>query len=145
MDGKEPEMEFNLLDEPWIVVKTKANETKTWSILELFEHAHEAQELAGEIPTQDIAIMRLLLAIMHGAFVTENIETVDDAIELWTDLWKEKQFRFDEIKAYLEPYHDRFWLFHPTQPFYQSAHIQQNMDAYKIAKTKKETISSKSN
>lgn len=145
MDGKEPEMEFNLLDEPWIVVKTKANETKTWSILELFEHAHEAQELAGEIPTQDIAIMRLLLAIMHGSFVTENIETVDDAIELWTDLWKEKQFRFDEIKAYLEPYHDRFWLFHPTQPFYQSAHIQQNMDAYKIAKTKKETISSKSN
>lgn len=72
MDGKEPEMEFNLLDEPWIIVKTKANETKTWSILELFEHAHEAQELAGELPTQDIAIMRLLLAIMHGTFVTEN-------------------------------------------------------------------------
>ena len=137
MDGKEPEMEFNLLDEPWIIVKTKANETKTWSILELFEHAHEAQELAGELPTQDIAIMRLLLAIMHGTFVTENIETVDDAIELWTDLWEEKQFRFDEIKAYLEPYHDRFWLFHPTQPFYQSAHIKQNMDGYKAAKGKK--------
>ena len=145
MDGKEPEMEFNLLDEPWIIVKTKANETKTWSILELFEHAHEAQELAGELPTQDIAIMRLLLAIMHGTFVTENIETVYDAIELWTDLWEEKQFRFDEIKAYLEPYHDRFWLFHPTQPFYQSAHIQQNMDAYKAAKMKKEVVPSESN
>ena len=137
MDGKESEMEFNLLDEPWIIVKTKANETKTWSILELFEHAHEAQELAGELPTQDIAIMRLLLAIMHGTFVTENIETADDAIELWTDLWEEKQFRFDEIKAYLEPYHDRFWLFHPTQPFYQSAHIKQKMDEYKVAKGKK--------
>lgn len=137
MDGKEPEMEFNLLDEPWIIVKTKTNETKTWSILELFEHAHEAQELAGELPTQDIAIMRLLLAIMHSAFVTEKIETVDDAIDLWTDLWEERKFRFDEIKAYLEPYHDRFWLFHPTQPFYQSAHIKQNMDAYKAAKGKK--------
>ena len=137
MDGKEPEMEFNLLDEPWIVVKTRANETKTWSILELFEHAHEAQELAGELPTQDVAIMRLLLAIMHGTFVTDEIETADDAIELWTDLWEKKQFRFDEIKAYLEPYHDRFWLFHPTQPFYQSAHIKQNMDAYKETKGKK--------
>lgn len=137
MDGKEPEMEFNLLDEPWIIVKTKTNETKTWSILELFEHAHEAQELAGELPTQDIAIMRLLLAIMHGAFVTDEIETADDAIDLWTSMWEEKQFRFDEIKAYLEPYHDRFWLFHPTQPFYQSAHIKQNMDAYKAAKGKK--------
>lgn len=145
MDGKEPEMEFNLLDEPWIIVKTKTNETKTWSILELFEHAHEAQELAGELPTQDIAIMRLLLAIMHGAFVTDEIETADDAIDLWTSMWEEKQFRFDEIKAYLEPYHDRFWLFHPTQPFYQSAHIKQNMDAYKAAKTKKETASSRSN
>ena len=130
-------MEFNLLDEPWIIVKTKTNETKTWSILELFEHAHEAQELAGELPTQDIAIMRLLLAIMHGAFVTDEIETADDAIDLWTSMWEEKQFRFDEIKAYLEPYHDRFWLFHPTQPFYQSAHIKQNMDAYKAAKGKK--------
>lgn len=137
MDGKEPEMEFNLLDEPWIIVKTKANETKTWSIMELFEHAHEAQELAGELPTQDVAIMRLLLAIMHGAFVTDEMETADDAIELWTDLWEEKQFRFDEIKAYLEPYHDRFWLFHPTQPFYQSAHIKQKMDEYKVAKGKK--------
>lgn len=137
MDGKEPEMEFNLLDEPWIIVKTKTNETKTWSILELFEHAHEAQGLAGELPTQDIAIMRLLLAIMHSAFVTEKIETVDDAIDLWTDLWEERKFRFDEIKAYLEPYHDRFWLFHPTQPFYQSAHIKQNMDSYKDAKGKK--------
>lgn len=137
MDGKEPEMEFNLLDEPWIIVKTKTNETKTWSILELFEHAHEAQELAGELPTQDIAIMRLLLAIMHGAFVTDEIETADDAIDLWTSMWEEKQFCFDEIKAYLEPYHDRFWLFHPTQPFYQSAHIKQNMDAYKAAKGKK--------
>ncbi|WP_036378707.1 type I-E CRISPR-associated protein Cse1/CasA [Mitsuokella jalaludinii] len=137
MDGKEPEMEFNLLDEPWIIVKTKTNETKTWSILELFEHAHEAQELAGELPTQDIAIMRLLLAIMHGAFVTDEIETADDAIDLWTSMWEEKQFRFDEIKAYLETYHDRFWLFHPTQPFYQSAHIKQNMDSYKEAKGKK--------
>lgn len=137
MDGKEPEMEFNLLDEPWIIVKTKTNETKTWSILELFEHAHEAQELAGELPTQDIAIMRLLLAIMHGAFVTDEIETADDAIDLWTSMWEEKQFRFDEIKAYLETYHDRFWLFHPTQLFYQSAHIKQNMDSYKEAKGKK--------
>lgn len=137
MDGKEPEMEFNLLDEPWIIVKTKTNETKTWSILELFEHAHEAQALAGELPTQDIAIMRLLLAIMHGAFVTDEIETADDAIDLWTSMWEEKQFRFDEIKAYLETYHDRFWLFHPTQPFYQSAHIKQNMDSYKEAKGKK--------
>lgn len=145
MDGKEPEMEFNLLDEPWIIVKTKTNETKTWSILELFEHAHEAKELAGELPTQDVAVMRLLLAIMHGAFVTDEMETADDAIGLWTDLWEEKRFRFDEIKAYLEPYRDRFWLFHPTQPFYQSAHIKQNMDEYKEAKTKKETVSPENN
>ncbi|WP_295715841.1 type I-E CRISPR-associated protein Cse1/CasA [uncultured Mitsuokella sp.] len=137
MERQDPEKEFNLLDEPWIIVKTKSNETKTWSILETFAHAHEAQSLAGELPTQDIAIMRLLLAIMHGAFVHENVQGIDSAIKLWHELWNLKEFPYDIIETYLEPYRDRFWLFHPTEPFYQSAHIKENMDAYKAAKGKK--------
>jgi len=128
---------FNLLDEPWIVVKTENNKTQMWSILEVFKHAHKAKMLAGELPTQDIAIMRLLLAIMHGAFVSKKIGNVDDAVELWTELWNLKKFPYEIVEAYLERYRERFWLFHPTQPFYQSANIKENMDKYKVGKGKK--------
>ena len=125
------------MDEPWIVVKTERNRTQMWSILDVFKHAHDAKRLAGELPTQDIAIMRLLLAIMHGAFVSEKVENVDDAVNLWRELWDLKQFPYEIVESYLEKYRDRFWLFHPTQPFYQSAHIKENMDKYKAGKGKK--------
>lgn len=137
MDRYEPEKEYNLLDEPWIIVRTKENNRKMWSLLDTFAHAHEVVALAGELPTQDMAIMRLLLAIMHGAFVNEQIEDCDDAIGLWRELWEMKQFPFELIQDYLERYRERFWLFHPTQPFYQSAHIKEKMDDYKRQKGKK--------
>ena len=137
MHKYEEEKCFNLLDEPWIIVKTESNKTQMWSILDVFKHAHDAKMLAGELPTQDIAIMRLLLAIMHGAFVSEKIENVDDAVNLWRELWDLKQFPYEIVESYLEKYRERFWLFHPTQPFYQSAHIKENMDKYKVGKGKK--------
>lgn len=127
----EREIEFNLLDEPWIIVRTKSNETKTLSLLEVFQQSHEIQALAGELPTQDIAIMRLLLAVMHAAFIDERVEDSEDAVDCWMELWGMKKFPFDIIREYLEQYRDRFWLFHPTQPFYQSAHIVENMAKYK--------------
>lgn len=137
MCNHEEEKCFNLLDEPWIVVKTDNNNTQMWSILEVFKHAHEAKMLAGDLPTQDIAIMRLLLAIMHGAFVSAKIKNVDDAVELWTELWNLKEFPYEIVESYLDKYRERFWLFHPTQPFWQSTHIKGNMDKYKTDKGKK--------
>lgn len=133
----EQEKAFNLLDEPWILVKTRSNETKIWSILDTFQYAHEAQALAGELPTQDFAIMRLLLGIMHAAFINENIEDQEDALECWKELWEMKQFPFSIVREYLEQYRERFWLFHPTCPFYQSANIVQNMRQFKADKGKK--------
>lgn len=126
---EELEKEFNLLDEPWIVVRTTGNVTKEVSILDLFAHAHEYRGLAGELPTQDIAVMRLLLAVMHAAFVTEDIEDRDDAVELWKALWENRKFPYEVIEQYLEEYRERFWLFHPETPFYQLANIRQAMDS----------------
>lgn len=134
---EELDIEFNLLDEPWIIVRTKSNETKTLSLLEVFKQAHEIQALAGELPTQDIAIMRLLLAVMHAAFIDDRVEDSEDAVDCWMELWGMKKFPFDIIREYLEQYRDRFWLFHPAQPFYQSAHIVDNMAKYKAGKGKK--------
>lgn len=134
---EEREKEFNLLDEPWIIVRTRSNETKALSIMDVFQQAHEIQALAGELPTQDIAIMRLLLAVMHAAFINSNVEDNEDAADCWMELWEMKKFPFEIIRDYLEQYRERFWLFHPTQPFYQSAHIVENMEKYKASKGKK--------
>jgi CRISPR system Cascade subunit CasA len=137
VEVQQAEKEFNLLYEPWILVKNKQNETKEWSLLDVFKHAHEAQQLAGELPTQDVAIMRLLLAIMHGAFVTSDIEDAEEAMTLWKELWELKQFPYDIIESYLKKYEDRFWLFHPQHPFYQVNDIVDVMNCYKAAKGKK--------
>ena len=136
MEEKQPEKEFNLLDEPWILVKTRTGEVKEWSILEVFRYAHEAQHLAGELPTQDIAVMRLLLAIMHGAFITSDIDDDEMAIACWQEMWAEKKFMYEVVAEYLERYRERFWLFHPEQPFYQVANLKSVMDEYRIKNVK---------
>jgi CRISPR system Cascade subunit CasA len=137
METQQAEKEFNLLYEPWILVKNKQNETEEWSLLDVFKHAHEVQQLAGELPTQDMAIMRLLLAIMYGAFVTNDIEDAEDARNLWQELWELEQFPYDIIERYLKQHEERFWLFHPQYPFYQVADIEDIMNCYKAAKGKK--------
>ena len=136
MEQKQPEKEFNLLDEPWILVKTRTGEVKEWSLLEVFQHAHEAQQLAGELPTQDIAVMRLLLAIMHGAFITSDIDDDEMAIACWKEMWAEKKFMYEIVAEYLEQYRERFWLFHPQSPFYQVANLKSAMDEYRIKNVK---------
>ncbi len=131
MAEKETEKEFNLLDEPWILVRLPDNEVKEWSVLEVFQHAHEAKQLAGELPTQDIAVMRLLLAIMHGAFITNDIDDEDAAMECWQEMWAEKKFMYEVVEEYLGHYRERFWLFHPEEPFYQVAELKSVMDEYR--------------
>ena len=133
MEEKQLEKEFNLLDEPWILVMTRTGEVKEWSLLEVFQHAHEAQQLAGELPTQDIAVMRLLRAIMHGAFITSDIDDDEMAIGCWKEMWTEKKFMYEVVEEYLERYRERFWLFHPQYPFYQTANLS-NGTEYDIKK-----------
>lgn len=59
---------FNLLDEPWIrVVRPDAAEVEV-SLTEALLGAHTYTDLAGELPTQDVAVLRLLLAVLHTVF-----------------------------------------------------------------------------
>ena len=57
---------FNLLDEPWIsVVYDGKGSTKDVSLQDLFTNAHQYKELAGDTKTQDFAVLRVLLAVLH--------------------------------------------------------------------------------
>ncbi|MFR5070193.1 MAG: type I-E CRISPR-associated protein Cse1/CasA [Eubacteriales bacterium] len=62
------ECEFNLLDEPWIKVMKRDGTIDEVSILTVFEQAHLYTDLAGELATQNVAVLRLLLAVLHTVF-----------------------------------------------------------------------------
>jgi CRISPR system Cascade subunit CasA len=126
------ERKFNLLDEKWIFVMNKDGSREEISLLEIFKRAPELAGLAGELPTQDIAILRFLLAIMHGA-LARAISNEDDALDLWEEIWKAKHFPDEKIAEYLEKWRDRFNLFDETYPFYQVAGMTAGTE-YKASK-----------
>ena len=61
-------MEFNLLREPWVRVRTQDGTIRTVSLTDALLHAHAYVDLAGEMPTQDAAMLRLLLAVLFTVF-----------------------------------------------------------------------------
>ena len=62
----EPAMkEFNLLYEPWIRVMRPDASVEEVTLPDALIHAHEYLSLAGEMPTQDVAMLRLLLAVLR--------------------------------------------------------------------------------
>ncbi len=118
--------EFNLLDEDWIRVLCSDYTIKEVSLMDALIHAQSYRDLAGELKTQDVAVLRLMLAVLHTVFSRVNVEGVSDpiedeetAVERWAELWTNKQFPEEAIRNYLESYRDKFYLFHSKYPFYQ--------------------------
>lgn len=125
---------FNLLEEPWIRTMRPDGSTATVNLLELFEHAHEFKDLDGETPTQNIAVLRFLLAILHAVYGKRSEgyrsvydgeplppKTTEDYAMRWFALWDKKAFEAPVIAEYLTVYKDRFWLIDDKKPFYQVA------------------------
>lgn len=119
--------EYNLLYEKWIIVLNKKGETESVGLIELFDRAHEFVTLSGEIPAQDMAVMRLLIAILYATYTRgdnfgklSDLRDDDDAVEFWNRLWIRGHFDSGLIKDYLKCYEERFYLFHPEYPFYQA-------------------------
>ena len=114
--------EFNLLDEPWIKVIDKNCVIHEVSLLELFEQAHTYKDLCGELPTQDFAMLRLLLAVLHTVFSRYDVngdelllDDACDALERWNKLWENKRFPSEVITEYLKSQKENFYLFHPER------------------------------
>ena len=123
---------FNLLSDPWILVRNNLGEIEELSILEAFRRAHELDCLEGELPTQNVAILRFLLAILYAVFtrvdekgapsVLEDLDLAeqrDVALGRWKALWDMPELPMQPIQQYLDYYQDSFWLIHPEKPFYQ--------------------------
>lgn len=144
---KTDKAEFNLLREPWIVVMKDDGTTEEVGLIEVFDRAHQFRSLAGELPTQDIALLRLLLAILHCVYGRFNPQgefeplyddgsstvTPEDVFRRWRMIWEEGRFSHPILRKYLEHYEERFWLFHPERPFYQVPELDKATD-YTAAK-----------
>ncbi len=131
------EIEFNLQDEPWILVINNKCEIVEVSLIEALLNAHIYKDLKGEIPTQDVAILRILLAILHAIYsrVDEEgqVSQLDDedeeeALNRWKKIWDKKHFSEKAITEYMKKWHERFWLFHPERPFGQVANLKNGTD-----------------
>lgn len=135
---------YNLLDEKWIRVASKDNVEKV-AIKELFADAAKYKELAGDMKTQDFAVMRVMLAILHTVFsrfdsngdpyeffevdkesflqigeLEENyLDDYEDALyQTWIDIWNAKEFP-KVVYEYLEKWRERFFLYDDKYPFFQ--------------------------
>lgn len=121
------DIEFNLLDEKWILARKSDCTVDELSLTDALLKSHEYVELAGELPTQNVSILRLMLAVLHTVFSRYSpqgepspLYDSDDAEYRWKELWNAGRLPEKPIRDYLASVHDRFWLFHPDRPFYQT-------------------------
>ncbi|MFT4088106.1 MAG: type I-E CRISPR-associated protein Cse1/CasA [Gordonia sp. (in: high G+C Gram-positive bacteria)] len=103
---------FNLVDEPWIAVRLIDGGSETISLRDLFHRAGEIRRIAGELPTQDFAVLRIALAVMYRAL--DDDETLDV-------IWKSGSLPLREVDGYLDKWRHRFDLFDDASPFMQVA------------------------
>ncbi|MGI6578688.1 MAG: type I-E CRISPR-associated protein Cse1/CasA [Saccharofermentanales bacterium] len=159
---------FNLIDKPWIsVVLDEKGQTELVSLNLLFENAHIYKGIAGDTKTQDFAVFRVILAVLHTVFSrfdaqgkpyiffdlderykpTSLIEDEDDLedysealYQTWEDLWQTGIFP-EIVNEYLEKWYDRFYLLDNEFPFFQVTQTEVAPD--NISKNSPSAISGK--
>ncbi|MER6240842.1 type I-E CRISPR-associated protein Cse1/CasA [Streptomyces clavifer] len=112
---------FDLTTQPWIPVLRSNGEQDELSLRQVFEQASELRRIIGDLPTQEFALVRLLLAVAHDALA--GPADIDD----WSDLWSDVQC-FALVGPYLEAHARRFDLLDTTVPFFQTAGLRTSKD-----------------
>lgn len=112
---------FNLVHEPWVRVRLHDGRVTEWSLRDTLTRAAEVRALAGEIPTQDAAVLRLLLTLLLSACRPRYPRSDSDALDLWEEWWRAGAFPEAELDRYLDAQHQRFDLLDEKAPFMQVA------------------------
>ncbi|MGY0070408.1 type I-E CRISPR-associated protein Cse1/CasA [Streptomyces sp. QTS137] len=114
-------LSFDLTTRPWIPVLRRDGTQDELSLREVFEQAHDLRRVVGDLPTQEFALVRLLLAVAHDA-----LEGPQD-IDAWSELWAEENC-FAPVRVYLEAHRGRFDLLGGDAPFFQTAGLRTAKD-----------------
>lgn len=116
------EPNFNLIDTPWIPMLRRDGQLEEVSLVDAIARAGEFTQIVGEVPTQVFAIQRLLLAVLHRA--VDGPRDLDE----WQVIREDWLGTVALVRRYLDTFRDRFFLFHPTTPFFQVADLRTTSD-----------------
>jgi len=112
--------QFNLVQDPWVRCLLLDGTVDELSLRDVFQRSGRIRRLAGELPTQDYAVLRVLLAIVCRS--TPDI-TAGNATEVWQEQWEDRSLLNDRALDYLEGTENCFELFDPERPFMQVADL----------------------
>lgn len=121
---------FNLVDEPWIKVLKQDNSVEEVSLRCFFRNTSNYVDLAGELPTQDVAVLRILLTILYRAFRVDSRD-FNRSIESWKDAWNSKCLPVKEVDDYLDAWYHRFDLKDKEKPFFLTPSLSNAKDAWR--------------
>ncbi|WP_455431579.1 type I-E CRISPR-associated protein Cse1/CasA [Streptomyces gelaticus] len=113
---------FDLVSRPWLPVQRDDGTTDEFSLTDVFARAHTLRRLVGDLPTQEFALLRLLLAILYDALdeAGEGRSGAPAELEEWEELWHDEK-SLGVVADYLDRHRERFDLLHPERPFFQVA------------------------
>ncbi|NLW70928.1 MAG: type I-E CRISPR-associated protein Cse1/CasA [Eubacteriaceae bacterium] len=111
-------MNYNLMYEPWIPVRTLAGEFKKVGIKELIIDAHNIEQITDASPMREYGIYRLICALLMDMLRPEDSYDIDEIIDKGS--FDEKQI--DEYISLCESEGVSFDLFDENRPFLQCAY-----------------------
>lgn len=112
---------FNLIEEPWVRVLRPSGEVEELGLREVLAQAGEIRELADDSPLVNVAVLRLLLAILHAGAWRED--DLDDKRDKWAQWWSTRALPLEELEAYFTKWRNRFDLFDEKFPFMQTGEL----------------------
>lgn len=120
---------FSLVTEPWIACRAPDGAPVLLSLRDVFDGAHPVAEVRGDSPTQDYAVLRVLITIFfraHGRTIDLSPTSTFEYAQWLESVWDPIDAgRADEpVLDYLEEHRDRLDLLHPTTPFMQVADLR---------------------
>jgi len=111
--------QYNLIDEQWIPVRDLEGNRKELGIRDVLLTAENLSVIEDPSPLVTAAIHRFLLAVLYRAL--RGPCDIDEAKKLFTEGLPK-----DKIRAYLNEWKDRFWLFDEKYPFGQNPNIPES-------------------
>ncbi|MCQ4608638.1 type I-E CRISPR-associated protein Cse1/CasA [Corynebacterium pseudogenitalium] len=130
---------FNLVHEPWICTTTTDGD-KVLSLQQIFDGTEQPLSVVGDSPTQDYAVLRVLLAIYwraHHQRLKSSVPTGRRSRGFRWEPWFQEQRnqarqhqRDDIVLAYLKEYEHRFNLIDDEVPFMQVATLHTSKNTH---------------
>lgn len=125
---------FRLTTEPWILCQGADGASAHLSMRDVFDGEHPVVGLRGDSPTQDYAVLRVLLTVFlraHAAALDREPVQAVDFVDWWEREWEDATSDSPDevVLEYLDDHAERFDLLHPLTPFMQVANLRTAKDS----------------